>query len=92
MNNFYVAGQNFLIKEIEIGGKKKEVDSLSLDWGFNFNREDLLKHFNVSIARSGTLSEIIFSKAEYEEIANKLKMIFGGDFSYDLEHPELGIN
>ncbi len=89
-NNFYAFGQKVLIKEVEIEGKKKEVDALSLDWGFSFNKEDRLNHFSVSISRSGTLSEITFSKKEYEEILNQIKitMAFNDDSFYDLQHPE----
>jgi hypothetical protein len=42
------------------------------------------------ISRGGTLSEITFSKKEYEEILGKIKitMAFNDDGFYDLEHPE----
>ncbi len=90
---FAVAGQKVLVKEIKIDNKKKQVDVLTISWGFKYDIEDVpIKFFYVEIEKDKSSEGAIFSKSEYEKLSNEIKTSVSMDENdyYDLEHPDDG--
>jgi len=90
---FNVAGQIILINEIMQDGKKKEVDSFGFYWGFKYDANEVpTKFFYVEMGRDKSGNVQVFSRNEYVELANKIKLAIGileEDF-YELQHPDEG--
>jgi hypothetical protein len=90
---FCVAGQKTLVKEVKIDGKKKQVDELTLCWGVLYDIEDdPIKYFYVQIIKDKSTDGAIFSKNEYDKLANEIKttLLIEEDNFYDVEHPDDG--
>ena len=90
---FVVGGQKTLVKEMKIEGKKKQLDYLLLDWGFNYDiEEDPFKFFYVQITKNKSPDGAVFSVEEYEKLANEIKSSIGihEDYFYDSDHPDNG--
>ena len=90
---FFVAGQSILVKEVISDEKKKQVDVLSLSWGFRYGKDDKpTKYFYVEVEKEGNAEGAIFSKEEYETLEKKIKTSVGmeEDDFFELEHPDDG--
>ena len=92
---FWVAGQQILVKEVILDEKKKQVDVLSLCWGFRYFEEDTpKKYFYVEVEKENHFEGAIFSKDEYNILKNKIKLSAGieEDYFSDLSHTDDGVS
>jgi len=91
---FAVEGRVTLRKEILEEGKKKHVNKFNLCWGFYYDKfdkeEDSNKYFYIEMSGDRTWDNAILSKAEYEDIAVKIKSSIDciKDTYYDIEDPD----
>lgn len=90
---FNVGGQSTLVKEVNVGNKKKQVDVIVFSWGFTYDiEEEPSKLFYIELYKEKKSADAIFSKNDYDKLGNEIKKLCGikeGDF-YDLEHPDDG--
>jgi hypothetical protein len=90
---FNVAAQKIIVKEIIKSEKKEEVDALGFYWGFKYDsKEDPSKLFYIELGKDKNPNGPVFSRDEYEKLANEIKSVVGiqEDEFYELNHPDDG--